>query len=411
MVVGAYFGSGLLFAGLSWLALGLLRRCVHENSAPHWLLLATRGLTARPLLAVLQISALALSLMALVLLVLLRFDLLNSWKNTNPIDAPNRFVINVMPQQAPDFQQSLRDAEVGRYDWYPMIRGRLVAVNGKPVLAEDYVDERAKRLVEREFNLSYSAQQPPYNQVVAGRWLVDEAGALSVEAGLAKTLKLHLGDSLRFDMGGLQSEARITSLRKVDWASMRANFFVIFPVSQMIDVPLTYMSAFKAPAAAGFDNRLVHRYPNITLVDMGANLAQIQRVMSQVVLAVEFLFGFTLVAGVLVLFATMAASRDQRAREFALMRALGASSRLLGQVQRAELAGVGFLAGALASVFASGVGWVLAKTIFDFDWVFSPWVLLLGALAGSLLALSAGWWALRGILRQSVVQTLREAPQ
>ncbi len=411
VVVGAYFGSGLLFAGLSWLALGLLRRCVHENSAPHWLLLATRGLTARPLLAVLQISALALSLMALVLLVLLRFDLLNSWKNTNPIDAPNRFVINVMPQQAPDFQQSLRDAEVGRYDWYPMIRGRLVAVNGKPVLAEDYVDERAKRLVEREFNLSYSAQQPPYNQVVAGRWLVDEAGALSVEAGLAKTLKLHLGDSLRFDMGGLQSEARITSLRKVDWASMRANFFVIFPVSQMIDVPLTYMSAFKAPAAAGFDNRLVHRYPNITLVDMGANLAQIQRVMSQVVLAVEFLFGFTLVAGVLVLFATMAASRDQRAREFALMRALGASSRLLGQVQRAELAGVGFLAGALASIFASGVGWVLAKTIFDFDWVFSPWVLLLGALAGSLLALSAGWWALRGILRQSVVQTLREAPQ
>ncbi len=411
VVVCAYFGSGIVFAGLSWLALGLLRRFVQESSAPYWLLLATRGLTARPFLAVLQISALALSLMALVLLVLLRFDLVNSWKNTSPVDAPNRFVINVMPQQAQEFQQSLRAAGVPNYDWYPMIRGRLLAVNGKLVRAEDYADDRAKRLLEREFNLSHNAQQPPNNQVVAGRWLAGETDALSVETGLAKTLKLQLGDRLRFDMGGVQTEARITSLRKVDWASMRANFFVIYPVSHMEDVPLSYMSAFKAPVTPGFDNRLVQRYPNITLVDMSANLAQIQRVMGQVVLAVEFLFGFTLAAGVLVLFATLTASRDQRAREFALMRALGASSHLLRQVQRAELAGVGFLAGALASVVAGGVGWVLAKTIFDFDWVFSPWVLLLGALSGGVLALCAGWWALRGILRQSVVQTLREAPQ
>src|SRR5205085_3883875 len=143
----------------------------------------------------------------------------------------NRFVINVMPEQSDAFVGALRGAGVKRFDWYPMFRGRLVAVNGRSIGPDDFVEDRAKRLVDREFNLSFAAQQPPHNQVVAGRWQAEEPGAISVEDGIATTLGLKLGDTLRFDVGGMTSEAKITSLRKVDWASMRANFFVMYPVS------------------------------------------------------------------------------------------------------------------------------------------------------------------------------------
>lgn len=411
IAVGGFAAATALFAAASWLAVKLLRRSVHETTAPRWLVLATRQLSARPVYAVVQISALAVGLLALVLLVLLRTDLISSWQKATPPDAPNRFVINVMPEQSKSFQQSLRDAGVSKFDWYPMIRGRLVAVNGKSVTPDDYPEDQAKRLVDREFNLSYSAHQPPHNKVVAGRWVEEEPGTVSVEEGLAKTLKLKLGDSMRFDIGGIQTEAKITTLRKVDWGSMRANFFVIYPVDTLANVPTTYMGAFKAPDTPGFDNALVRSYPNITNVDMTATISQIQRVIDQVIRAVELLFGFALAAGLVVLFTAITATREERAKEFAVMRAIGARSSLLRQVQRAELAGVGLLAGFLASVVASAVGWALARYVFEFEWSVSLWVPLLGALAGAVLALGAGWWALREVLRQSVVQTLRSAPQ
>jgi putative ABC transport system permease protein len=411
IAVGGFAGAVLLFAALSWLAVKLLRRAVNEATAPRWLVLATRQISARPVFAVVQVSSLAVGLLALVLLVLLRTDLVASWRRATPPDAPNRFVINVMPEQGDAFQQTLRQAGVQRYDWYPMIRGRLVAVNGRAVGPDDYTEDRARRLVDREFNLSNSAQPPTHNEVVAGRWQPEEAGAASVEEGIAQTLGLKLGDQLRFDIGGLPVEAKITSLRKVDWGSMRANFFVMFPVSRLSDVPTTYMSAFRAPDGAGFDNALVRAFPNVTNVDMTATINQVQAVLDKVIRAVEFLFGFTLAAGVVVLFAAVTATREERAREFAIMRAVGARGSLLRQVQRAELAGVGLLAGFLASTVAALVGWGLARWVFDFQWTASPAVPIAGALAGAALALGAGWWGLREVLRRPVVETLRRAAE
>ncbi len=290
-----------------------------------------------------------------------------------------------------------------------MIRGRLIAVNGKSVTSDDYTDDRAKRLVDREFNLSHSAAKPDNNQVVGGRWTPEEAGAISMEEGIATTLGLKLGDALRFDIAGIQMDSKVTSLRKVDWTSMRANFFAMYPVSRLEGVPATYMGAFKAPVTPGFDNALVRQFPNVTNVDMSATISQIQRILDQVVSAVEFLFGFTLAAGLVVLFAAVSATREERAREFAIMRAVGAQNQLLRQVQRIELAGVGLLAGFLASCVASGVGWALARYVFEFSWTVSLWVPLLGSLAGALLALAAGWWGLRDVLRRPVVETLRRA--
>ncbi|PKO68899.1 MAG: ABC transporter permease [Betaproteobacteria bacterium HGW-Betaproteobacteria-16] len=410
IAVGGFAAAVLLFAAVSYLAVRLLRASVNEATAPRALVMATRQLSARPAYAVVQISALSVGLLALVLLVLLRTDLIASWRNATPPDAPNRFVINVQPEQGDAFQQTLRDAGVERYDWYPMIRGRLVTINGRNVRPEDFTDDRSQRLVEREFNLSNTATLPPHNPVVQGRWTDNEPDALSVEAGLAEQLGLKLGDRLGFDIAGQVTEGRITSLREVDWGSMRVNFFVIFPLALVPDVPVSYISAFQAPEDnPQFDNTLVRDYPNITNVDMSQTIAQVQRVLGQVISAIEFLFAFTLAAGLVVLLSAITATRGEREREFAILRAVGASSALLRQVQRIELLGVGLLAGFLASVVAVVVGWALARYAFEFAWTASPLVPIAGSLAGAVLALMAGWWGLRSVLRTPVVETLRKA--
>ncbi|HEV8691037.1 MAG TPA: FtsX-like permease family protein [Ideonella sp.] len=415
IAVGGFAAALGAFALLAWVAVWLLRRAVPEARAPRWMILATRQIAARPAFTVLQVSSLAVGLMALALLVLLRTDLIDSWRASTPPDAPNRFVINVQPDQASDFQAMLAAAGIKGYDWYPMIRGRLVAINGEPLGNRYAEDERARRLVEREFNLSHAAEMPAHNRLVEGRWQAEEADGLSIEQGLAETMGVKLGDKLRFDIAGTLHEARISSVRKVDWGSMRANFFVLYPLSRMPDLPETFMAAFRAPdaksskPAPGFDNALTARFPNITSIDVSASVRQLQQVLDQVIRAIEFLFAFTLATGLAVLFAAVSATREARAREYAVMRACGAGAGLLGQVQRAELLGVGALAGLLATLAAAVVGSALARFAFEFPWTAAPWVPLVGALAGAWLALAAGWWSLRGLLHRPVMDTLRRS--
>ncbi|MEZ7815478.1 MAG: FtsX-like permease family protein [Burkholderiaceae bacterium] len=415
--VGGFAISIVLFAGVSWLALRALRFSVREDTAPRWLILATRQLVARPGLAVVQVSSLAVGLLALALLVLLRTDLIASWRDATPADAPTRFVINIQPDQAQAFQDQLRQAGVTDYDWYPMFRGRLVSINGEAVRSDAYEDPRAQRLVQREFNLSHSAELPLKNVIVDGDWTAGEAGTISVEEGLANDLGLKVGDTMGFDVAGDVVSARISDLRRVDWASMRVNFFALFPVAEMPDMPITYISAFRAPetSAVGpdgivrsFDNQLVRNFPNVTNINTATTLAQVQRILDQVIRAIEFLFGFSVVAGLVVLFAAITHTRAERAREYAILRAVGARSALLRQVQRAELAGVGLLAGAMASSAAMVLGWVLAKQVFEFNWYPPLWVPVVGALCGAGLALLAGWWGLREVLNTPAWQTLRQ---
>jgi putative ABC transport system permease protein len=410
IAVGGFGAAVLVFAAVSALAVKLLRWSVNEATAPRWLVLATRQVAARPAYTVVQVSALSIGLLALVLLVLLRTDLISSWRNATPPDAPNRFVINIMPEQADAFRDILAQSGVSKVDFYPMMRGRLLRINDREVSPDDYAEDRAKRLVDREFNLSYAAQAPAQNRISAGTWVADEPGSISVEDGLAKTLGLKLGDTLVFSMGGMEVASRITSLRSVDWSSMRLNFFVMYPVAQMPGVPTTYVAAYQAPNTKGFDNALLRQFPNVTNVDLTSTINQVQQVLNQVIRAVEFLFVFTLAAGVIVLLAAVMATRDKRAKDFAIMRAVGARNTLLRQVQRAELAGVGLLAGVLASLTAVLIGWLLARYVFEFTWVASVWVPILGALAGAVLAWLAGWLALRGILQRPVMQTLGRAP-
>lgn len=397
-----------VFALGAWLVLLLLRRAVPQAGAPRWLALATRQISARPGFAVVQVSALGIGLLSLALLLLLRTDLINSWRAATPRNAPDRFVINIQPEQAEAFRAALDAAGVKGYDWYPMIRGRLVTLNGAAVKPEQFKEERTQRLVEREFNLSHSDTLPPHNQLAQGAWVADEADGLSVELGLARDLGLKLGDRLGFDVAGQAVDARITSIRKLDWSSMRVNFFVLFPQREMAELPRSYITAFRAPAdAKALDRQLARDYPNITAVDVRAQLDQVQQVLDQVASAVQVLFVFTLAVGLIVLLTAVSSTREARMREFALMRALGAGSGLLGRVQRAELLGLGLLAGVMAGGAALLIGAVLAAKVFDFAWTLNPWLVPASGLVGALLAWVAGWWGLRGVLSKPVMQSLR----
>ncbi|MBI2733273.1 MAG: ABC transporter permease [Aquabacterium sp.] len=411
IALGGFVGAVLVFALLGAAAVAALRALANRlaGQLPTWWTLGTRQLTAQPVQTVVQVCALSVGLLALMLLILIRTDLVASWRNATPPDAPDRFVINIQPDQVAAFQADLKQAGVAQFDWYPMVRGRLVAINGKPVRVQDYAEERAQRLVDREFNLSFAADPPAHNPIVSGRYVKDEADAFSVEEGLAKTLGLKLGDRLRFDMAGVMQEGRITSLRKVDWSSMRVNFFVMAPKADMPQWPVTYITAFKMPPQAKLDRILVQRYPNVTVVDVSATLAQIQSVLGQVITAVEFLFVFTLATGLIVLMAGLMTSRERRAREWAVLRSMGATQGLLGTVQNVELLSLGALAGAMSAAAALGIGWGLATKVFEFQWQAPLWWPLFGALVGALLAWLAGWWSLRGVVSRPVALTLRQA--
>lgn len=410
LITAAAFLLGLAgFALIGWLALKSLRTLRGMIDSQSWRFAVT-SLQRRPAATVVQIVALALGLMALLLLTVVRGDLLGAWRNATPPDAPNHFVINIQPDQKDLIEARFAQQRIGGVTLYPMIRGRLIAVNGAGIDGASYQDERAKRLVEREFNLSTMSSVPPANKIVSGRWYDDSKPEASVEEGLAKTLKLRLGDTLTFDIAGQKVQAPVTSIRKLDWSSMRVNFFVILNPKLMADTPQTWITAFYLPVKQkNFVNALTRDFPNLTVVDLGSVLRQIQTVLDQVVRAVEFLFLFTLASGVLVLYAALVGTQDERSQESGLLRALGATRKQLSRAQWIEFLLVGGLAGLLAASGAAAVGWALATFVFDFEWSFNPGVWLAGIFVGALCAFIGGWLGLRNVLNRPPLQTLRES--
>jgi putative ABC transport system permease protein len=409
LTAGGFLAGLTLFALLGWLGVKALRLLRASINQPSWRFAVT-ALQRRTGATVVQIVALSLGLMALLLLTVIRGDLVDAWHRSTPPDAPNRFVINIQPDQKSGVEQDLRSAGIEQPLLYPMIRGRLVEVNGKAITGHTYVEDRVKRLVDREFNLSTTEQVPPENRIVAGHWFEGNAPQASVEEGLAKTLGLKLGDRLRFDVAGQMLEATVTSLRKLDWGSMRVNFFVILNAPAIGNAPRTWITAFHLPPAeSSFANRLTRDFPNLTVIDVGSIIKQLQDVLDQVIVAVEFLFLFTLASGVLVLYAALVGSQDERIRESGLLRALGATRSQLSRAQWIEFVLVGGLAGLLAASGAAVVGWALARYVFNFEWDFNPLVWVVGLGVGAVCAFVGGWVGLRNVLTQPPLQTLRGA--
>ncbi|MBA5686471.1 ABC transporter permease [Rugamonas apoptosis] len=406
-----FVGAFALFGLAGWLGLAALKPLRGAIDHQSWRFALT-SLQRRPGATLVQIVSLSLGLMALLLLTVVRGDLMTAWRNATPADAPNRFIINIQPEQRDELAARLARAGVHEAPQFPMIRGRLTAVNGQPVTADTYTEDRAKNLADREFNLSTMTQPQQGNRISAGAWFADRPGVAeaSVEEGIARTLRWKLGDKLRFDIAGAPVEATITSLRKLEWGSMRVNFFVILNPHALQGTSQSWITAFHLPPGQGaLMNAFTRDYPNLTIVDVGGLLRQLQAVLDQVVAAVEFLFAFTLASGVLVLYAALMGSQDERSREAGLLRALGATRRQLSQAQLIEFALVGGLAGLLAATGAAAMGWGLATYQFKFDWTFQPTVWLAGLLAGALCAMVGGWLGLRRVLRRPPLQTLREA--
>jgi putative ABC transport system permease protein len=289
-----------------------------------------------------------------------------------------------------------------------MMRGRLISVNDKTVNGNAYEDKRARGLVEREFNLSTMRDLPETNKIVEGRWYDDTQPEASVEEGIAKTLHMQLGDKLVFDVAGQTVSAKITSIRKLDWGSMRVNFFVIINPKATANLPQSWVTAFRVPDGnIAIANGLTRDFPNLTVIDVGSILKQIQDMIDQVITAVEFLFLFALAAGVLVLYAALASSQDERTREAGILRALGATRAQLSRAQWIEFTLIGGLAGFLAASGAAAVGWSLAHYVFKFDWVFDPLVWMAGVAVGAVCAMVGGWVGLRNVLNQPPLATLR----
>lgn len=411
--LAGFAGASLLFGSLAWVALqslGPVRRLLGTSAGNAALRVALASSARRQGGSVAQIASLAAGLMALLLLTVTQQDLLASWRRASPPDAPNRFIINIQPDQKEAVVERLAQAGLSRIELLPMIRARLIGLNDQPIDLNQLQGDRARRMVEREFNLSYMARMQSHNRLTAGRWLDPAAAEISVESGLMQTLGLKVGDRLRFEIAGEPIDLALVGTRKVAWDSLHVNFFVVASPAALQDRPQTWITAFHLPESqADLPSRLVREFPNLTVFDMGAIVRQVQGILGQVVSAVQFLFVFTLIAGVVVLHAALSSSRDERIREAALMRALGASRAQLRRAQIFELAAMGGLAGLLAALGASIVGVVLAEQVFQFDYSVRWAVLPLGAGVGALLATVAGALGLRSVAQTPPLQTLRES--
>lgn len=361
--------------------------------------LGLMGLRRRPLLTITQVVGLSMGMMAILLLAFVRNDLLQHWQSALPADAPNRFMINIQADQIAGIHDLLSRHGIAHADIFPMVRARLISVNGHAIQAEDYKDDRAKRLAEREFNLSWAAQMQADNTLVAGQWWqAADAGKplLSLEQGLAETLHLKLGDRLSYDVAGTPLELTITSLRKVEWNSMHVNFFAVTPPNVLDHYAANYITSFHLPQ--GKDdvlNTLIKQFPNLTIINVAAVMTQIQSLISKMSYAIEFVFGFSLLAGLAVLYAALMATREERMRESTLMRVLGATKKQVVLAMLVEFLCVGVVASLVANVFTNVAAYYLATLVLDIEYQLNVWFTLQTVLVTIALVPFAAWLVAR----------------
>jgi putative ABC transport system permease protein len=359
--------------------------------------------------SVVQIVAFGLGLMMLLLLAVVRGDLLADWRRSLPNNVPNNFLVNISPDERAPLEDFLKSHGFGEPVMYPMVRARMTAVNGTPLHGD-----RGRGFLEREQNLTWASRLMDDNQLVEGHWwTTSELGKplVSISTEYQEALGLKLGDELKFDVAGESLTVRVASIRKIRWDSFRPNFFLVFPPGLLDGTAGTYMTSVYLTAAqrpALVD--LVRQFPTVSVFDVDAILKQIREIMDRASLAVQYVFLFTLAAGVVVLLAAVQATRDERRYESAMLRTLGASRMTVLQGVAAEFSALGFLSGTLAAVGASGVGWILARRMFSLDYSFDPWVWVLGLVCGTVLVGVSGTLATRRVVNTPPVVTLRDEP-
>ncbi len=413
LVGWALAGTALAVLALGVAALALVRSLapLRRSVGVSWRF-GLANIARRPASSTLQIVAFGLGITMLLLLTFVRGDLLSDWRRTLPPGTPNYFLVNVQPDEVEPLSAFLGERGVEPTGLYPMVRARLTAIDGRPVTASSFADPRAERLATREFNLSWTEALQPDNRVVAGRWWrPDEAGEalISVEQDFARTLGFELGTTLTFSIAGRELVARVHNLREVQWDSFNVNFFVQFPPQVLDTFPSTWITSFHLGRDdAPLLTRLVRAFPSITVIDVDAMLLKVREIMDQASVGVEFVFAFTLAAGLVVLHAAVQATMDERRREAALVRTLGADRSRVIRGLLAEFTALGLLCGIVGALAASALGAVLAERVFNLVYTPDPLLWLAGVGGGALAIGAAGYLGSRSVLDQPPMATLRE---
>jgi putative ABC transport system permease protein len=370
------------------------------------------NVSRRGIASVAQIVAFGLGIMVLLLLAVVRGDLLADWRRSLKVDVPNNFLINIRPEERQPLDDFLRGHGFGSPILYPMVRARISGIDGTSSDAIKVDNEAGKGFLEREQNLTWSADLMPDNQLLAGRWWTpadDGKPLVSISTEYQEALHLKLGDTLSLDVAGEPLTVTVASIRKIRWDSFRPNFFLVFPPGLLDGAAGTYMtSLYLTPAQRPALVDLVRAFPTISVFDVDAILKQIREIMDRATLAVQYVFLFTLVAGIIVLLAAVQATRDERRYESAMLRTLGASRMTVLQGVAAEFSALGFLSGTLAAVGATAIGWVLARRLFSLAYTFDAWVWVLGLVCGTLLVGISGTLATRRVVDTPPIVSLRE---
>lgn len=402
--------AALVLGGLLLLLLKSLRRMLARASLP-WRL-GLGQLLRHPLAAAGQSLAFGLILLSMALIALLRGELLDTWQNQLPKNAPNYFALNILPADKQAFTNHLIAVSAQSAPLYPVVPGRLISINGEPVQQIVTKESAGDRAIQRDLSLTWAADLPSGNKLTAGNWwneqTPDDVPGVSVEGKVAESLKIKLGDHLVFSVGGVNREAKVTSLREIDWDNFQPNFFMIFQPGTLKDLPATYLTSFYL--APGHDQQIVdlsRAFPAVTILQVEALLEQLRSILAQVTLAVEYVLLFVLAAGMAVLFSGLQATLDERIRQGALLRALGAERQLLVKARRIEFGLLGAVSGLLAALGSEVVSWVLYRYAFDLPWHPHPLLMLL-PLLGAVLIGGAGVFGTRRALNASPLTVLRE---
>lgn len=403
----------MVIAGAAYLLVNLVSRgfrASSRNQILNQIKIGILGLKRRLSLSTVQMVGFSMGLMVLMLLALIRNDLIRNWQASLPADAPNRFVINIQPAQIHGInefftRQNIQDATI-----FPMVRGRLIKQNGHDLSQTEWKDERAKRLAEREFNLSWAAQMQSDNQLLSGRWWTEKDYGkpyLSLEVDLAKTLGIKLGDQLVFHVAGNPLSLTVTSIRKVEWDTMRANFFAVTPPGVLDQYPTSYMSSFYLPLSADAPmNQLIKTYPNLTVIDVAALLQQVRGIMQKMSNAIEYVFAFSLIAGIAVLYAALVATREERVTEATLMRVFGASRLQVSIAYIAEFTCIGLMAALVAATGANLLAYYLSDYVLDIPFQLNFTLAISVMLISAVCIPFAAWLVLRKFLHVPARQLL-----
>ena len=409
VIVGA-IGTIALMMTVARLLVSVLTP-LRQHSSSTWRY-GLAGLARNAGMTSIQLTGFGLGILALLLLAIVRVDLLKAWERTIPEEAPNHFLINIQPDEVEGLKQFLSSRELNNGGLYPMLRARLTHINEKAVSPEEYPEGRSRRLVSREFNLSWTAEMQYHNQIIQGQWWSNAQlndALFSVEEGIAETIGIRMGDRLSYNIAGVTVEGKVANLRQVNWDSFQPNFFVIGTPGMLQNLPATYITSFYLPPGdEKLLSELIRQFPSVTLIDVSSIMQQIREIISRGATAVEYVFLFTLIAGLLVLYAGIQASRDIRRQESAILRTMGMRRSRLIKAVAIEFVTLGVLAGLLASICASATGWAISTELFELGYEFNPWIWILGTLGGAIGIGSAGILATYPLVVHPPLHTLRE---